>query len=804
MVSLDLAMVEQIEELLRLQAAESTSGESPTAVGNGTSMLRRPKVESRLTPREVQSLLRTGRSVGEIAEVAGMTEDWVGRFAPPVLAEQARVVERARVLIYSKPRIGPSMQTLGDSVIWNLAERGTILTGEAEEDAWSAFQQPDGGWVVRVSYLAERRRQHADWTVDMTHGMLKAINRLGNELGYVEPGRRRPQALPPATPASAAAQRAAAAPPKLTPPPPLPARPAGRLSLLGNAGATRPVASGSGPSGRVSVPDYRRAESARAAGWSSDLAPAPSRAPRQPFVASPPPSEPEEPMVEAGAPSPSPSPAATGAPQQPLLTSSEPMENDRSTRPAPARTPDAPPRQPAEGADRDPAASLPTTPRARRPRPLRPRSAVAAPAVAPRKSSKVADEAPMPRADGAEGAARRGAVDEAAGGRPTPPTPRPRRERPLQAPSRIRRQELAQAPQSVTRRPLVAPGVAGDAEGNEGEATARPSGQRSTEPPSQAAPTRGFGSRRSGEPVGRISEPAPSRRVGSSRSGEPVGRPAEPAPSRRLGSPRPGEPVDRSVDPAPSRRLGSARSDELVERPAPPPLPRRARSPGGTAEPGTTAARRRLPRPATEPAATGSSRRLGAAEASESPEWAERPTERGEHSRNPGSPTPSQPVGQRFGPPHGEEQRKASTAERFGVGRPAPVPDAAPSEPANSHIPPARPGRLRANRPLRAPAAQPTADAFERDAFEGDEGDADGPITAPVPTVAVLDEDSFERYPAPSDRSDGRDQVLIRTGQAGASEPRGRRPAPGGTPPPDERSSRSGLLKLRRRLQGSS
>ncbi len=247
-VNLDRALVEQIEELLRLQAGEGGSGDSLAGANGASSILRRPKAESRLTPREVQSLLRTGRSVSEVAEAAAMSEDWVGRFAPPVLAEQARVVERATGLTYSKPRIGPSIQPLGESVVWNLAERAVVLSGPAVDDAWSAFQQPDGIWVVRVSYLAERRRQHADWTVDMANGALKALNRLGNELGYVEQGRRRPQALPPATPVSASAQRAAAAPPKATPPPPLPPRPTGRLSLLGaSAGVSRQRPASSGP-----------------------------------------------------------------------------------------------------------------------------------------------------------------------------------------------------------------------------------------------------------------------------------------------------------------------------------------------------------------------------------------------------------------------------------------------------------------------------------------------------------------------------------------------------------------------------
>lgn len=240
-VTLDRQLVDQIEELLRLQADEGGGAAHGTARNGTAPVLRRPKAESRLTPREVQSMLRTGHSVGEIAETAGMSEEWVARFAPPVLAEQARVVARALDLTYTKPRLGPSILPLGESVVWNLADRGVVLTGDAFEEAWSAFQLPDGGWVVRVSYLAERRRQHADWIVEIAEGGLRAVNRLGNELGFVEPGRRRPQVLPAPAPVSAAAQRAAAAPSRPATPPPLPARASGRLSMLGSAPGSRPT-----------------------------------------------------------------------------------------------------------------------------------------------------------------------------------------------------------------------------------------------------------------------------------------------------------------------------------------------------------------------------------------------------------------------------------------------------------------------------------------------------------------------------------------------------------------------------------
>jgi hypothetical protein len=502
-VNLDRALVEQIEELLRLQAGEGGSGDSLAAANGASSILRRPKAESRLTPREVQSLLRTGRSVSEVAEAAAMSEDWVGRFAPPVLAEQARVVERATGLTYSKPRIGPSIQPLGESVVWNLAERGVILSGPAVDDAWSAFQQPDGIWVVRVSYLAERRRQHADWTVDMANGALKALNRLGNELGYVEQGRRRPQALPPATPVSASAQRAAAAPPKPTPPPPLPPRPTGRLSLLGaSAGVTRQRSAPSGPGG---------------AGRDSESAKTPRR--------------------------PTPDEGSGG--------------EAKSSRPVPGA--------PAPGAP---------APRERRPRPLRPLSAGTSAADAGSPSDKPAPDKSAPPTATAAG----GDDSEAAA------SPRPRRERPLRAPSKIRRDELADPPAAFPRRaatppasvpprdarsPVLPPGPSGPA-----EPVVNRFGPTHSAAERKVSTAERFGVGRSGQ-TALASQPAPERR---------------PTPRRVAAVPDPLPDVDAEpeannhAEPALERRLSTARPlrarriapgpDEDADAEFAPPFPR--------------------------------------------------------------------------------------------------------------------------------------------------------------------------------------------------------------------------------------
>jgi hypothetical protein len=166
-----------------------------------------PKPSSDLSPREIQSRLRSGSSISDVADEAGVEEEWIIRFAAPIIAEQGRVVEQAQRLTFNKPRVGPSSQPLRTSVRWNLAEQGALRDDEVFDAGWSAFNLQGARWVVRLSFVAKRRRKMAEWEVDLREGQLFARNRVATDLGYVEPGRRPKRGdselAPPAPPARA-------------------------------------------------------------------------------------------------------------------------------------------------------------------------------------------------------------------------------------------------------------------------------------------------------------------------------------------------------------------------------------------------------------------------------------------------------------------------------------------------------------------------------------------------------------------------------------------------------------------------
>jgi hypothetical protein len=153
-------------------------------------------VAGRPTPREIQQRLRAGESVAALARTSGTDEAWIRRFAAPVLAEQAKVIDLARSVTFTKRGVGPSGAALGQAVAANVIDRGVPLTLPDLEAGWGAYQHPEGGWRVTFTFPLRGRRQTAEWEIEPGTGQLTARNKLATELGWRESGRKLPQPKP--------------------------------------------------------------------------------------------------------------------------------------------------------------------------------------------------------------------------------------------------------------------------------------------------------------------------------------------------------------------------------------------------------------------------------------------------------------------------------------------------------------------------------------------------------------------------------------------------------------------------------
>jgi hypothetical protein len=268
---------------------------SPAAPGRSAGRPRSPALpvphgvpRSALSPREMQARLRQGSSVADVAAAAGVDEEWVERFAAPVLAEQARVVARAQEAVFAKRRVGVSVVPLGQAVRTVLAERGVFLPDDVFDAGWSAFHAFGSRWVVSFQYRSRGRTRVAEWDFDLGAGELRARNRVASELSYVGPSRRqrpvlangavpRARAARPTRPAKAGSPARTGQPTRPTRPRDAPVATGRTASASSRGGSRKRAASRRKPPLRErpveNAPAHKRARLAAAAPGPAELAP---------------------------------------------------------------------------------------------------------------------------------------------------------------------------------------------------------------------------------------------------------------------------------------------------------------------------------------------------------------------------------------------------------------------------------------------------------------------------------------------------------------------------------------------------
>ena len=187
-----------------------------------------------LRPKDIQSKIRAGASVEQVAATAGADIARVERFAHPVLLERSRAAELATA---SHPVLadGPAVLTLVEIVATALVSRGL----DPEATTWDAWRNEDGRWTVQLSWKAGRSDNvaHFRFTPGAHGGTATPFDDAASELidpDFARPALRAVAPVPePALEASQAATpvpQAPAAPEPVAeaiaePEPPTPARP---------------------------------------------------------------------------------------------------------------------------------------------------------------------------------------------------------------------------------------------------------------------------------------------------------------------------------------------------------------------------------------------------------------------------------------------------------------------------------------------------------------------------------------------------------------------------------------------------
>jgi DUF3071 family protein len=158
-----LVLADEVGRLLALPIDDRISGalhHEGHASQSGTAVaVAQPDTMAQLSPRDIQSRIRSGESAEDVARIAGVPVDRVLRYAGPVLQERAMLAQHAR---RTRLKTSDSGAPLAEVVDSRLAQHGI----DAEKISWDAFRRDDGTWRIVATWPSGKATAQAIWDLD--------------------------------------------------------------------------------------------------------------------------------------------------------------------------------------------------------------------------------------------------------------------------------------------------------------------------------------------------------------------------------------------------------------------------------------------------------------------------------------------------------------------------------------------------------------------------------------------------------------------------------------------------------------
>lgn len=152
-----------------------------------------------MSPRDIQSRIRSGATAAEVAELSGMPLANVQRYEGPVLAEREYIAQQARKVEVAAPApgqdayraaFGDEPASLGEMVAHRLTAHG-IDSSSVEWDSW---RRTDGTWTVVARFETKPgslesigEEPPAMWTFHPARKSIQNANRWAQQLSELEP-----------------------------------------------------------------------------------------------------------------------------------------------------------------------------------------------------------------------------------------------------------------------------------------------------------------------------------------------------------------------------------------------------------------------------------------------------------------------------------------------------------------------------------------------------------------------------------------------------------------------------------------
>jgi hypothetical protein len=115
----------------------------------------------RVSPKEIQSLLRSGLSNDEVMALTGASPEQIERYATPVLAEREYVITTSQTL----PAFG-HVETTHDAITFGELVAERLELAEVRNREWTAWKSEDGKWMLKLSFTASGVDRDARWVFD--------------------------------------------------------------------------------------------------------------------------------------------------------------------------------------------------------------------------------------------------------------------------------------------------------------------------------------------------------------------------------------------------------------------------------------------------------------------------------------------------------------------------------------------------------------------------------------------------------------------------------------------------------------
>ncbi|MEN9752137.1 MAG: hypothetical protein RLZZ600_1184 [Actinomycetota bacterium] len=127
--------------------------------------------EARVSPREIQALLRSGLSDAEVAHMTGASIEQIERYSGPVMAEREYVITTAQTL----PAFA-HVETSGDASLFGEVIGERLDSVDGRERLWTAWKDENGRWILKISFTVGGIEKDARWNFDAKRSHVLPVN----------------------------------------------------------------------------------------------------------------------------------------------------------------------------------------------------------------------------------------------------------------------------------------------------------------------------------------------------------------------------------------------------------------------------------------------------------------------------------------------------------------------------------------------------------------------------------------------------------------------------------------------------